>query len=178
MIEDIEEYQTVPGLIILCLRIVVMLSFLFCLRDTMLHEFNADKLNFFLHFGKSQQQDCLDSKCVEQLLPDHICRRRLPGLVHLPPADGRGGLADLGLVADQVHHRGHLHGGHVRLQRPDASALAEAKGAVRPPGRTSKSLSRIKNNRHELQLPLPSAFIYRIVPLMSLRSCTSPRITC
>ena len=51
MIEDIEEYQTVPGVAILILRILVMLCFLLSLKDTMLHEYNAERLNFFLHFG-------------------------------------------------------------------------------------------------------------------------------
>jgi hypothetical protein len=40
VIEDIEEYQTVPGAIILVLRVVVMLCFLVALRDTMMHEFS------------------------------------------------------------------------------------------------------------------------------------------
>lgn len=51
MVEDIEEYQTVPGVIILILRIVAMITFLVSLRETMLHEHNVERLNFFLHFG-------------------------------------------------------------------------------------------------------------------------------
>ena len=51
MIEDIEEYQTYPGIITLLLRIIVMVGFVMALRDTMLYEYNPDKLNFFLHFG-------------------------------------------------------------------------------------------------------------------------------
>merc|ERR1712004_578904 len=33
------------------LRIIVMVGFVMALRDTMLYEYNPDKLNFFLHFG-------------------------------------------------------------------------------------------------------------------------------
>lgn len=51
VVEDIEEYQTVPGVIILILRIVAMITFLVSLRETMLHEHNVERLNFFLHFG-------------------------------------------------------------------------------------------------------------------------------
>ncbi len=51
MIEDIEEYQTVPGIIILFLRVIVMFCFLASLRDTMLHEHSGERLSFFLHFG-------------------------------------------------------------------------------------------------------------------------------
>ena len=51
MIEDIEEYQTYPGIITLLLRIIVMVGFVMALRDTMLYEYNPEKLNFFLHFG-------------------------------------------------------------------------------------------------------------------------------
>ncbi|TRY71575.1 hypothetical protein TCAL_11292 [Tigriopus californicus] len=51
VVEDIEQYQTAPGIIILILRIVVMVTFLVSLRDTMLHEHNVERLNFFLHFG-------------------------------------------------------------------------------------------------------------------------------
>ena len=39
VIEDVEEYQTIPGVIILVLRVVVMLCFLVALRETMMHEF-------------------------------------------------------------------------------------------------------------------------------------------
>lgn len=51
VIEDIEEYQTIPGVIILVLRIIVMICFILSLRDTMSHEYNPDRLHFFLHFG-------------------------------------------------------------------------------------------------------------------------------
>ena len=51
MIEDIEEYQTVPGIIILVLRVIVMLVFLAALRDTMAHEYTPERIDFFLHFG-------------------------------------------------------------------------------------------------------------------------------
>lgn len=51
VIEDVEEYQTIPGVIILVLRVVVMLCFLLALRETMMHEFSQERLQFFLHFG-------------------------------------------------------------------------------------------------------------------------------
>ena len=51
VIDDVEKYQTIPGGITLCLRILVMICFVFALRETMLHEYNQEKLNFFLHFG-------------------------------------------------------------------------------------------------------------------------------
>ena len=51
MIEDIEEYQTIPGIIILVLRVVVMIVFLVALRDTMAHEYTPERVDFFLHFG-------------------------------------------------------------------------------------------------------------------------------
>ena len=51
VIEDIEEYQTIPGIIILVLRVIVMLVFLAALRDTMAHEYTPERINFFLHFG-------------------------------------------------------------------------------------------------------------------------------
>ena len=51
VIEDIEEYQTYPGIITPLLRIIVMVGFVMALRDTMLYEYNPEKLNFFLHFG-------------------------------------------------------------------------------------------------------------------------------
>ena len=51
MIEDIEEYQTFPGLLTLLLRVLVMLLFLISLRDTMRGEHAVERLNFFLHFG-------------------------------------------------------------------------------------------------------------------------------
>ncbi len=39
VIEDVDEYQTIPGVIILVLRVVVMFCFLLALRETMMHEF-------------------------------------------------------------------------------------------------------------------------------------------
>ena len=51
VIDDIVEYETTPGVIILVLRVLVMLTFLASLRDTMLRESNSDRLSFFLHFG-------------------------------------------------------------------------------------------------------------------------------
>ena len=64
VIEDIEEYQTIPGVIILVLRIIVMTCFLLSLRDTMSHEFNPDRLHFFLHFGAASlvSLQCFDKK--------------------------------------------------------------------------------------------------------------------
>jgi len=53
IIEDIDEYQTWPGWLIICFRTLIMIWFLFELRNTMLYEHNAQKLNFFLHFGAS-----------------------------------------------------------------------------------------------------------------------------
>lgn len=51
VIEDIDEYQTWPGWLTLALRVLIMVWFLFELRNTMTYEHNAKKLNFFLHFG-------------------------------------------------------------------------------------------------------------------------------
>lgn len=53
IIEDIDEYQTWPGWLILVLRCLIMVWFLLELRNTMLYEHNASKLHFFLHFGAS-----------------------------------------------------------------------------------------------------------------------------
>ena len=53
VIEDIEKYQTIPGGMTLCLRILVMICFVISLRETMMHEYNPEKLSFFLHFGAS-----------------------------------------------------------------------------------------------------------------------------
>jgi hypothetical protein len=53
IIEDIDEYQTWPGWLIICFRTMIMVWFLFELRNTMLYEHNTQKLNFFLHFGAS-----------------------------------------------------------------------------------------------------------------------------
>lgn len=51
VVEDIEEYQTIPGMLTIALRVLVMVSFVVVLRDTMFHEYNQEKLSFFLHFG-------------------------------------------------------------------------------------------------------------------------------
>lgn len=53
IIEDIDEYQTWPGWLILILRWVIMIWFLLELRNTMYYEHNVHKLHFFLHFGAS-----------------------------------------------------------------------------------------------------------------------------
>ncbi|XP_075212644.1 integral membrane protein GPR180 isoform X2 [Lycorma delicatula] len=53
IIEDIDEYQTWPGWLILVLRCQIIVWFLLELRTTMLYEHNAKKLHFFLHFGAS-----------------------------------------------------------------------------------------------------------------------------
>ncbi|XP_066992401.2 integral membrane protein GPR180 [Anabrus simplex] len=53
IIEDIDEYQTWPGWLIIVFRTLIMVWFLFELRNTMMYEHNAQKLNFFLHFGAS-----------------------------------------------------------------------------------------------------------------------------
>lgn len=53
IIEDIDEYQTWPGWLIIVFRSLIMLWFLYELRTTMLYEHNTQKLNFLLHFGAS-----------------------------------------------------------------------------------------------------------------------------
>lgn len=53
IIEEIDEYQTWPGWLILALRVAIMGWFVFELRNTMLYEHNMIKLNFLLHFGAS-----------------------------------------------------------------------------------------------------------------------------
>lgn len=53
IIEDIDEYQTWPGWLIIVFRTIIMIWFLFELRNTMMYEHNIKKLNFFLHFGAS-----------------------------------------------------------------------------------------------------------------------------
>ncbi|KAJ1521160.1 hypothetical protein ONE63_002855 [Megalurothrips usitatus] len=53
IIEDIDEYQTWPGWLILILRSMIMIWFLLELRNTMSYEHNVHKLHFFLHFGAS-----------------------------------------------------------------------------------------------------------------------------
>lgn len=53
IIEEIDEYQTWPGWLILVLRCLIIVWFLFELRNTMLYEHNDSKLHFFLHFGAS-----------------------------------------------------------------------------------------------------------------------------
>lgn len=53
IVEEIDEYQTWPGYLILLLRVVIIIWFLLELRNTMKYEHNKRKLNFFLHFGAS-----------------------------------------------------------------------------------------------------------------------------
>ncbi|XP_049792786.1 integral membrane protein GPR180 [Schistocerca nitens] len=53
IIEDIDQYQTWPGWLIIVFRSLIMIWFLFELRSTMRYEHNIQKLNFFLHFGAS-----------------------------------------------------------------------------------------------------------------------------
>ncbi|XP_063216175.1 transmembrane protein 145 [Bacillus rossius redtenbacheri] len=53
IIDDIDEYQTWPGWLVMVFRTLIMVWFLFELRNTMLYEHNSQKLNFFLHFGAS-----------------------------------------------------------------------------------------------------------------------------
>ncbi|KAJ8936129.1 hypothetical protein NQ318_022211 [Aromia moschata] len=53
IIEDIDEYQTWPGWLIIVFRSLIMVWFLYELRTTMLYEHNTQKLNFLLHFGAS-----------------------------------------------------------------------------------------------------------------------------
>ncbi|CAH0406889.1 unnamed protein product [Chilo suppressalis] len=53
IIEEIDEYQTWPGWLILTLRVVIMTWFVVELRNTMIYEHNMPKLNFLLHFGAS-----------------------------------------------------------------------------------------------------------------------------
>lgn len=51
VIEEIDEYQTYPGWISLCFRLVVTAWFLTELRSTMIDENDHRKLRFYLHFG-------------------------------------------------------------------------------------------------------------------------------
>ncbi|KAL0831433.1 hypothetical protein ABMA28_002236 [Loxostege sticticalis] len=53
IIEEIDEYQTWPGWLILTLRVAIMTWFVIELRNTMIYEHNITKLNFLLHFGAS-----------------------------------------------------------------------------------------------------------------------------
>ncbi|PZC83687.1 transmembrane protein 145 [Helicoverpa armigera] len=53
IIEEIDEYQTWPGWLILALRVAIMTWFVLELRYTMMYEHNMPKLNFLLHFGAS-----------------------------------------------------------------------------------------------------------------------------
>lgn len=53
IIEDIDEYQTWPGWLIIVFRTLIMVWLLYELRTTMLYEHNTQKLNFLLHFGAS-----------------------------------------------------------------------------------------------------------------------------
>ncbi|XP_076305830.1 transmembrane protein 145-like [Tachypleus tridentatus] len=51
VVEDIDEYQTFPGWIIIIFRLIIMTWFLYELRSTMLEENDRAKLRFYLHFG-------------------------------------------------------------------------------------------------------------------------------
>lgn len=53
VIEDIDEYQTWPGWLIIVFRTLIMIWFIYELRITMLYEHNTQKLNFLLHFAAS-----------------------------------------------------------------------------------------------------------------------------
>ncbi|CAH0545819.1 unnamed protein product [Brassicogethes aeneus] len=53
IIEDIDEYQTWPGWLIIVFRSLIMIWFLYELRTTMMYEHNSEKLNFLLHFAAS-----------------------------------------------------------------------------------------------------------------------------
>jgi Rhodopsin-like GPCR transmembrane domain len=53
IIWDIDEYQTWPGWLVLCCRSLMMLWFLWELRNTMRYEHSTKKLDFLLHFGAS-----------------------------------------------------------------------------------------------------------------------------
>lgn len=51
VIEEVDEYHTIPGWISLGFRIILMLWFLHELRHTMMLEQDPRKLKFYLHFG-------------------------------------------------------------------------------------------------------------------------------
>lgn len=51
VIDDIDEYQTFPGWIMLIFRLIIMVWFLYELRSTMLDENDRAKLRFYVHFG-------------------------------------------------------------------------------------------------------------------------------
>lgn len=51
LISDVGEYQTWPGWLILTFRLLIMLWFLFELRETFRREQNTQKTKFYLHFG-------------------------------------------------------------------------------------------------------------------------------
>ncbi|KAH9497822.1 hypothetical protein DERF_013778 [Dermatophagoides farinae] len=51
MIEEVDEFHTVPGWISLGFRIVLMLWFIYELRHTMMLEQDSRRLKFYLHFG-------------------------------------------------------------------------------------------------------------------------------
>ncbi|KAM8713517.1 hypothetical protein ACLKA7_013782 [Drosophila subpalustris] len=53
IISDIDEYQTWPGWIVLILRTMFMMWFLYELRNTMKYEHSSKKLDFLLHLGAS-----------------------------------------------------------------------------------------------------------------------------
>lgn len=50
-LDDLDEFETVPGVIILGLRMILMLIFVASLRGTMGHENNPMRRLFLLHFG-------------------------------------------------------------------------------------------------------------------------------
>ncbi|XP_014662956.1 PREDICTED: uncharacterized protein LOC106805754 [Priapulus caudatus] len=51
VIQDVDEYQTWPGWLILGFRLCIMVWFLLELRGTFLLENKPEKLDFYLHFG-------------------------------------------------------------------------------------------------------------------------------
>ncbi|KAF7487702.1 hypothetical protein SSS_10838 [Sarcoptes scabiei] len=51
ILEDIDQYHTIPGWISLCLRIILMFWFIYELRHTMMVEQDSDRLKFYLRFG-------------------------------------------------------------------------------------------------------------------------------
>ena len=100
VIEDIEEYQTIPGVIILILRIIVMLCFILSLRDTMSHEYNPDRLHFFLHFGAAslvRMCNLSERKHPDEYFFIHV------GLVYLFTPDGGCGSPNICPLENQVH---------------------------------------------------------------------------
>lgn len=53
VVSDIDEYQTWPGWLVIISRSMIMLWFLWELRNTMKYEHSTKKLDFLLHFGAS-----------------------------------------------------------------------------------------------------------------------------